>query len=95
MSQNRHYYPESYVNGLNHPPVEQSPKTRPNQNVLPSTFQPGLLKRQQSLGYDKNLNNIPRLPDRGSIKTSNNINQVKRTSNGSYRTSNFEQQKRL
>ena len=55
MSQNRHHYPESYVNGLNQLQLEQSPKNRPNQTVLPSTFQPGLLKRQQSLGYDKNL----------------------------------------
>ena len=43
----------------------------------------------------KILNNIPRLPDRGLVKTNNNINQVKRTPNGSYRISNIEQQKRF
>jgi hypothetical protein len=67
---------------------------------MPSTFQPGL-KRQQSLGYDKNVT-VQRVPDsninnRGSIKTTNinNINQSKRSSNGSSRISNIEQQKRL
>jgi hypothetical protein len=94
MSQNRHHYPESYVNGLsiktNNPSLQGSPKP----HVLPSTFQPGFLKRQQSLGYDKNINTTQRVPDRGSIKT-NNINQAKRTPNGSYRLTNLEQQKRL
>jgi hypothetical protein len=69
---------------------------------MPSTFQPGL-KRQQSLGYDKNVT-VQRVPDsninnRGSIKTTNininNPNQSKRSSNGSSRISNIEQQKRL
>jgi hypothetical protein len=71
---------------------------------MPSTFQPGL-KRQQSLGYDKNVT-VQRVPDsninnnnRGSIKTTNinvnNTNQSKRSSNGNSRISNIEQQKRF
>jgi len=105
MSQGRHHYPDYYVNGVasnrpikTNPPVD-SPTNRRTPNVLPSTFQPGL-KRQQSLGYDKNVN-VQRVPDssinnRGSVKTTiNNNNQSKRSSNGSSRISNIEQQKRF
>jgi hypothetical protein len=107
MSHGRHHYPESYVNGLSSNrsiktnPSAESPTNRPTSNVLPSTFQPGL-KRQQSLGYDKNVL-VQRLPDsninnRGSTKTTNNNNnnnQSKRSANGSSRISNIEQQKRF
>ncbi len=103
MSQGRHPYPESYINGLSsNQPIKPNlpPNNRQISNVMPSTFQPGL-KRQQSLGYDKNVT-VQRVPDsninnRGSIKTTNinNINQSKRSSNGSSRISNIEQQKRL
>ncbi len=106
MSQGRHHYPDGYVNGISsnrsiktNPSIDSS-TNRTTPNVLPSTFQPGL-KRQPSLGYDKNLN-IQRIPDsninnRGSIKTTinNNTNQSKRSSNGSSRISNIEQQKRF
>jgi hypothetical protein len=104
MSHGRHHYPESYINGLSSNRVTRPdpPNPRPISNVMPSTFQPGL-KRQQSLGYDKNVT-VQRVPDsninnRGSIKTTNininNPNQSKRSSNGSSRISNIEQQKRL
>ncbi|CAF1030859.1 unnamed protein product [Adineta steineri] len=97
MNHGRHHYPESYMNGLspnrtikgNIP--EGSPKNHPITAPLPSTFQPSLLKRQQSLGVDKNAA-TQRLPDsnintRGSIKLHNNYQ--------SNRPPNIEQQKRL
>jgi hypothetical protein len=108
MTQGRHHYPDFYTNGLSSNrtiktnPSTDSPTNRLTPNVLPSTFQPGL-KRQQSLGYDKNVN-VQRLPDsninnRGStritITTTNNNTQSKRSSNGSSRISNIDQQKRL
>ena len=65
---------------------------------MPSTFQPDL-KRQQSLGYDQNVI-VQRVSDsnsnnRGSIKTTNINHQSKRTTNGTSRMANVEQQKRL
>lgn len=79
------------------PPTE-SPTNRPTLNALPSTFQPGL-QRQQSLGIDKNIP-VQRLPEsninnRASVKTVNNTNQLKRSSNGSSRILKTEQQKRF
>jgi len=97
INQNRHHYPESYVNGLSIKPKSTHPIDSPTNrrvtsNPMPSTFQP-FLKRQQSLGYDKNVN-VQRLSDRGSIKTTN-TNQSKRSTNGNSRISNIEQQRRF
>lgn len=98
-----HHYPESYTNGLasNRTTKTDSPINRSTMNVMPSTFQPGL-QRQQSLSYEKNLSN-QRLPPesnssshRGSSKTTNNSQPIRRAVNENSRLSNqFEQQKRL
>jgi hypothetical protein len=103
MSHGRHHYPESYVNGLtSNRPIKPNLATaatanRSSQKMLPSTFQPEPLKRQQSLSFDKN-GNTQRLPEannntREPVRTNITNNQSKR-SNGSYRISNVEQQKR-
>lgn len=74
----------------------QSPSSRSIARPLPSTFQPVSLKRQLSLGYDRN-NDLPRIPDpstntnRGSIKVSMNTAQVHRSTQDKYsRTVNHE-----
>ncbi|CAF2973936.1 unnamed protein product [Rotaria sp. Silwood2] len=78
MSYGRHHYPESYVNGLSSnrsikvSPAEELPTNRPTSNALSLKLQTAFLKRQQSLGYDKNIN-IQLTPEsninnRGSIK---------------------------
>ncbi|CAF0883527.1 unnamed protein product [Rotaria sp. Silwood1] len=83
-SYGRHHYPESYVNGLSSnrsikiSPAEELPINRPTSNAVPSKLQLGVLKRQQSLGYDKNMHS-QRSPEsninnRGSIKTNNTYN---------------------
>ncbi|CAF3675428.1 unnamed protein product [Rotaria sordida] len=84
MSYGRHPYPESYVNGLSSNrsiiinPAEELPTNHSNSDALTLKLQSALLKRQQSLGYDRNIN-IQRSPEsninnRGSIKINNNNN---------------------
>lgn len=95
MAHGRHHYPESYLNGLSSNRTikttipEESSTNRLSPTTLPSTFQPGL-KRQQSLGYDKNII-TQRLPD----PNINNRGSVKTYTNQSKRLPNVEQQKRL
>lgn len=77
----RNQHPDSHINDIssdgttkaNH--SQESPTNRPTSKILPSKFPMGFLKRQQSLGYDKNVN-VQQSPifnanNRGSIKANN------------------------
>lgn len=80
MASSRYHHPESYSNGLSSNRSlkinsgEDSSKNRANSDELTAKLQSALLKRQQSLGYDKYVNiqvsHEPNTNNRGSIKTS-------------------------
>ncbi|CAM4872963.1 unnamed protein product [Rotaria socialis] len=86
MNYNRNNYPESYVNGLSSNqtakanPTEELAKNRQASNALTSRLQAAFIRRQQSLGYDKNssiqLSHDSNINNRDSIKE-NNKNQSK------------------
>ncbi|CAF1933629.1 unnamed protein product [Rotaria magnacalcarata] len=85
MNYNRNNYPESYVNGLSSNrtaktnPTEELEKNRQASNALTSKLQSAFIRRQQSLGYDKNnsiqLSHDSNINNRDSIKANNNKNK--------------------
>ena len=63
--------------------VPESPKNRSHSKILPSKFSIGLLKRQQSLGYEKNVNVLNSPVSNGNKRSSVKGNNVHHSNNQS------------